>query len=996
MQVWGALVIFVVCPLLGGLPLIYGITNLFFSKDLRTLGTGNISVSAAFYHGGRFAGILAVCAEAFKGITAVLLARFFFPADAVWEVVALIALVMGRYWVGGGAGTTNVVWGYFVHDPVVAGLVWLMGGVGFTVLRDRKQAQFGILGLLILVTVLLHPQQPDLIVATAALAFLLGWIYTKIPDDLSLNSHAVQASSRSAFKFFQGDSLKDPFQRRAIRSLDDGVDVDRYGQKAATLAHLKKLGYPVPLGWVLAAGDDPQPLIEQLNPSPKFPLIVRSSAIGEDSEGASAAGQYESLADITKREGLQPAINRCFESYHRSAATQYRQNLGVRESSMAVLIQQQVRGVFSGVAFSRDPILQSGEMVVVEALPGSASQVVSGRLTPETYRVFVDDELCSRFVKRSRSVSEGESLRESPNPSQPWLMPDDLTLEVDGVGEVPPRIIQQVAYWARQLETHYQGVPQDLEWSYDGQALWLLQTRPITTLLPMWTRKIAAEVIPGLICPLTWSINRPLTCGVWGDLFTLVLGTRSRGLNFDETATLHYSRAYFNASLLGQIFRQMGLPAESLEFLTKGAKFSQPPLVSTLRNSLGLIRLLGRELSLTKDFAQCDRLKLTPALTEFTQQPAEHLTELELFNRIDCILALLKSATYYSILAPLSAALRKAVLKVEDDSLDNSATPEIAALRSLQALAESARSTLPPSWVETTPVSSTELFEALNRTPEGQTILWKFDQFLEQYGYLSEVGTDIAVPTWKEAPTPIRELFAQFCMIPMAVPLAPKPLPGFAPTVQNRMNLKGRVTEIYSRLLAELRWSFVALERHWLKSGRLLQSGDIFYLDIQEIRQLIEPKELALKINVKDLIDQRRSQLDRDRALQSIPFLVYGNAPSMPRLSNRPTVPHLQGIGASAGIVEGRVKIVTTLAALPDIGKDTILVVPYTDSGWAPLLARAGGLIAEVGGRLSHGAIVAREYRIPAVMNVQNATQRLQEGQLIRMDGQQGTIAILL
>lgn len=89
-------------------------------------------------------------------------------------------------------------------------------------------------------------------------------------------------------------------------------------------------------------------------------------------------------------------------------------------------------------------------------------------------------------------------------------------------------------------------------------------------------------------------------------------------------------------------------------------------------------------------------------------------------------------------------------------------------------------------------------------------------------------------------------------------------------------------------------------------------------------------------------------------------------------------------------------KIVMTLTALPDIDKDMILVVPYTDSGWAPLLARAGGLIAEVGGRLSHGAIVAREYRIPAVMDVQNATQRLQDGQLIRIDGQQGTIEILL
>jgi pyruvate,water dikinase len=142
----------------------------------------------------------------------------------------------------------------------------------------------------------------------------------------------------------------------------------------------------------------------------------------------------------------------------------------------------------------------------------------------------------------------------------------------------------------------------DIEWSYDGQQLWLLQARPITTLQPIWTRKIAAEVIPGLIRPLTWSINRPLTCGVWGEIFTIVLGNRARGLDFNETATLHYSRAYFNATLLGQIFQRMGLPPESLEFLTRGAKFSKPPTSSTLRNLPGVTALAKSRMAFRKRF----------------------------------------------------------------------------------------------------------------------------------------------------------------------------------------------------------------------------------------------------------------------------------------------------------------------------------------------------------------------------------------------------------
>ena len=101
-QVWGALVIFTFCPLLGGLPLIDWIVRALTGQQLAKLGTGNVSVSAAFYHGGKLAGILAVLSEAFKGIAAVLLARAFFPTEPAWELIALIALVMGRYWVGKG------------------------------------------------------------------------------------------------------------------------------------------------------------------------------------------------------------------------------------------------------------------------------------------------------------------------------------------------------------------------------------------------------------------------------------------------------------------------------------------------------------------------------------------------------------------------------------------------------------------------------------------------------------------------------------------------------------------------------------------------------------------------------------------------------------------------------------------------------------------------------------------------------------------------------
>jgi pyruvate,water dikinase len=260
---------------------------------------------------------------------------------------------------------------------------------------------------------------------------------------------------------------------------------------------------------------------------------------------------------------------------------------------MAVLIQKQILGVFSGVAFSRDPIKGYGEDVVIEALPGDASRVVSGQVTPEQYRISIAEPLAS-----------SDAITILSSPSHP---------------DVPNHLIQSVARLVRELEIRFHGIPQDVEWTYDGEQVWILQSRPITTLFPIWTRKIAAEVIPGFIRPLTWSINRPLTCGVWGKIFTIVLGKRAQGLDFEATATLHSSRAYFNASLLGEIFQRMGLPPESLEFLTRGAKFSKPPLWSTLVNVPGLLRLGGRELSLESDFKRLYGQQFAPLLQQLTE-----------------------------------------------------------------------------------------------------------------------------------------------------------------------------------------------------------------------------------------------------------------------------------------------------------------------------------------------------------------------------------------
>ncbi|MEL6354763.1 MAG: glycerol-3-phosphate acyltransferase, partial [Cyanobacteria bacterium J06627_28] len=520
-QVLGALLIFTLIPILGALPLTGWLTYLLTGKRLKKLGTGNVSVSAAFYHGGTLTGVLAVAVEAFKGIFSILLARYFFGDDSVWPILSLMFIVMGRYWGSQGAGTTNVAWGFFVYDPVVAGLVFLFSFIGFTLLRLKNQGRLFVLVLMPLLTALRHPADGMRVVIVACLSGLVAWIYQKIPDDLELPEMESSSQSRRMFRFFQGD--------RALPSLDQPLSASKVGPKAATLSRLKAWGYPVPPGYVLPAGDDPAALIAAVFPHADIraqrdvvqgiTVVARSSAVGEDTLSASAAGQYVSVTEITSPEALEQAISVCLNAYNASSAIRYREDHGIPEGAMNVLVQPHIFGQFSGVVFSRDPVSQAGNSVLVEVLPGDASNVVSGQITPERYQVVVD---------------------ELPAEAGWELPPDRSPLPISGVGQAPKELIQQVAYLARHIENRFHGIPQDIEWTFDGEQLWVLQSRPITTLLPIWTRKIAAEVIPGVIRPLTWSINRPLTCGVWGDLFTTVLKSRANGIDFSQTATLHY------------------------------------------------------------------------------------------------------------------------------------------------------------------------------------------------------------------------------------------------------------------------------------------------------------------------------------------------------------------------------------------------------------------------------------------------------------------------
>jgi phosphohistidine swiveling domain-containing protein/glycerol-3-phosphate acyltransferase PlsY len=1002
---------------LGALPLTRWAVRLLGGKDLRRLGTGNVGVSAAFIHGGKLAGIAAVLAEIARGILPVLAGRFWFPDSPAIAIALLIPLVAARYAIARGGGVTNAVWGLLVFSPPVAVSSGIWGLLVWGLAQrwwqkgDRARLFASRCGCLCTpIWVWVWRQSLPEFLAAAGLGVLLAAINLSQGDDMALS------------------------KSEQFLSLDDSLDAKICGDKAARLSQLKRANFNVPSGWILlnesgighrasgighrASGighsensenlSIPNSLIENLKSQIANRMIVRSSAAGEDGDISSAAGQYETIGPVSTEAELIAGIHRCRQSYWTSEAVSYRQQRQLPDTQMAVLIQPYIEGKVAGVMFSRNP-LDGGSQIIIEALPGGAESVVGGQVTP---------------VHLELDFTQPEALEQNLS-----------ELEISSI--LDKQIITELVKQAQAIEAFFHGIPQDIEWTWDGEKVWILQSRPITNLQPFWTRTIAAEVIPGAIRPLTWSINRPLTCGVWGEIFRVVLGDRAANLNFKETATLLGSHAYFNATLLGEIFRMMGLPEQGLEFLLRGQKMGKPPLGKILPSLPGLWRLVQRERALNAEFAGDRTSIFLPAIESLeksekeegrrkreegrgkneegilipnaqfpipnaqfpmphAQFPMPNYQDLsELLDKSEQIQKWLKPITYYNILGPIGLAIRKAIFRVDDDWLVNDTAPEIASVRALQELAEKLREVAIYQSGEN--VSAAQLAQIFT---ESLALQADFEQWLDIYGYLSEVGTDIAVPTWREQSETYRKLLITLAQKPTVANSAAtgKLSLTFAQKwrlnkCQERAIVKSQISEIYARLLAHLRWTFLEIEACGLEMQVFQEPGDIFYLEFGEIQQWIRS---GASVSFQETISLRRDRLlaDRDRP---IPPVVYGNLlPNSQKRSIDPATSAtgiMQGIPASIGCVEGFVKICRSVTT--ELGENAIAVVPYTDAGWAPLLLGAKAIVAEVGGQLSHGAIIAREYKIPAVMNIAEATTRLRDGQKVRVDGYLGTVELL-
>jgi pyruvate,water dikinase len=779
-----------------------------------------------------------------------------------------------------------------------------------------------------------------------------------------------------------------PYRPEYVQRLSGNRRPKRIGAKAMRLRELLGMGIPLPVtyacGWEAHArylsGDER--LVDRIRAelTAKLDLTrkwaVRSSADIEDGLAHSFAGQFASVLNASGLDALLAAIQTVWDSARAPGVQAYLEKAGVKavDVKMAVIIQEMVEPVVSGVSFSKNPVTGLDE-VVVEAVPGPGTALVQEGVTPQ------------RWVYKW-----GKWLDE---PNAPVIDRDAIEA-----------VVSQTQSIARAC-----GRPVDLEWVYDGATIHWVQLRPITGLgrLNVYTNRISREVLPGVIKPLVWSVNVPLVNGAWIRLFSELIGPND--LRSDDLAKAFYFRAYFNMGAIGRIFDALGMPPATLELLMGLEGGEQRPRFRPSRRALKhaprLLRFLIRKLRFGREveaFLPASR----DTYRRYADQSLETLDERGLVALVDELYAFNQRAVYFNVVGPLlmyayHAGFRRrlAAIGIAPDRFDlarglagwREYNPNVHLSelnRQFRALSADAQSRI-----------RRDGYAALQSPGEVRPFGQAVAAFLSRFGHFSDSGNDFSRVPWRDRPDFVLQMIVDFHQPESAATkIGWDDLPAATRRSWRLRFLHGRARQFslyreaigfyYTLGYGLFRNLFLELEARLTRRGVLSSAEDIFYLDWSEVRRIVAEGERAQ--SVAALVDERR------RAVESaqdavLPDIIYGDQVP-PAESVGEAREKLVGIPTSRGYYRGRVRVVRSIEHFDRVEAGSVIVIPYSDVSWTPLIAKAGAVVAESGGTLSHSSIVAREYNLPAVVSVTHACRLLRDDMIVTVDGFKGEIIL--
>ncbi len=695
-------------------------------------------------------------------------------------------------------------------------------------------------------------------------------------------------------------------------------------------------------------------------------FAVRSSANVEDLCSVSFAGQFRSILNVTGTEALLDAILKVWSSSQDDDIRSYVDRSGKSEHLvlMAVVIQEMVRQEVSGVSFSLNPITGISRPVV-EAVHGS-----------------------------------GEALVQKGTDTARW---EDGAVTGMEYG-IPAELLAQVAKETERFRNRLK-FDLDMEWVFDGNKVWWVQVRPVHDVQrkTMYSNRLAKEMLPGQIRPLVWSVNIPLVNGAWVRFFKEIIGVRDM-----DPLTLckpfHY-RAYFNMSEVGKAFQQMGLPRESLEMMMSGQKgihfrINPKMLAQVPRMSFWALMKLNVRHEVNDFIEQSE-----PYYDMLVAEDLSDLSETELMARVDSLFQYDHRAAYYNILSILFAMIfdrmaKRALKRYEltTDKVEWLSTKErsgntyphegIERMRNLyDSLDQSAKGRLAKIG-----------YIGLSDEPTATALRQEFDAHIQRFGHYSESGNDFSNSPWREQPEAVWKLIMvaepqdnskdkrkELSELNLSI-MSRTYVMGIGRRAALFADLRERMSSTYTKGYGLFRRYFLSLGLSFSERGLLERPDDIFYLYLEELRRAMK---MDACVDLKTLVVSRKLEMSRCENV-CLPELIFGEEePPFQGLNALA----LRGIASSGGYYKGPARMVRGLSDFPSVRKGDVIVIPFSDVSWSSIFAKAGAVISESGGMLSHSSIVAREFGIPAVVSVKDAMS-IPEGSIIVVDGYSGQVRV--
>lgn len=748
---------------------------------------------------------------------------------------------------------------------------------------------------------------------------------------------------------------------------------------------------------------------------------VRSSATAEDAHAASFAGLHETYLNVVGRAAILRHIRRCWASLFTERAVVYRQRHGIaqRAADMAVVVQQMVSPHAAGVLFTADPVTGDRTVVVVEATFGLGEALVSGIVAADVFRVRVGDVVARTIAAKPHAV------RAAPEGGT-------RLLPVDTAEQHEPALTDaqavRLARLGRRLEAHF-GRPQDIEWCLADGELQIVQSRPITTLFPIPTvsdDENHVYVSVGHQQMMTDPM-RPLGVSMWQLTAARPMHEAAGRLFVDVTRELSspVGRARLvdglgkSDPLTGDALRTIAArdfiptrPGEDPAVVPSGSApapiETDPAIVEQL-----IARTDASVAALRRDIGR----HAGPELFEFITADIQELKRLLSDPRsMQVIIAGMEALSWLN--DRLQAWLGE---KNAADALTQSVPHNVTSKMGL-ALLDVADAIRPHADVVAflEHVDDELSIDDLEQRIGGREARGAIEAWLGEYGMRCLGEIDITTPRWSERPATL-------------VPVILRNVKNFEPGAgaqrfeEGRQQALSKERELLDRLrrlpdgehkadetkrMIDRMRAFVGY-REYPKYGivcryfaykqallaeaeRLVQAGalqardDIFFLTFQELHDVVRTHHVDER-----LIADRKETFRWHRALTP-PRVLTSDGEIIPGAYRRDGVPAgaLTGLPVSAGTVEGRARVVLDMAHA-DLEPGDILVTTHTDPSWTPLFVGIAGLVTEVGGMTTHGAVIAREYGVPAVVGVENATGLIGDRQRIRVHGAGGYVELL-